>query len=497
MADKKREEERFSDTPQEHSLMCERHYLMPIDVTCEDCETFLCSTCVKEDHTDHNWQTIHTAATLRTRGLLKFLTKIDENDIQQIDEKIKLASRQLEENKNRCETEVSRIQTQCDAMIEKLIEIKKKHEKTLKAGLESTNSQVIKTKLHLENKKQSILQHVRSLRNNGGTMTDMILLKTLRKLTKLLSTEDVDTEGKFLFSMRLKSGDIRTHVLESMLGYIFNADQITVTETHSFHCGNDSILILEAMYEDKCLLGNLNLNHFELVNKHGRKEKIFRADVADVCVTDNNEIYVTNLLNNSISRLSLSGLVSTIFSTDPFEPMGICQTIDGDLLVTLSGAESDLYDLNFHSRRLLRHVTVNGNIIKDFEYHEDRQTRLFTLPARVEQNGNTDICVINRTSAIKGELVILSVSGFTKSVYRGHVQRLELNATDVACDSHFNIIVGEINSNNIHLLSPDGKFLRYLLTVNHVNQVFSLSLRNSTLWVGENTGLVKVFRYTT
>ena len=129
MADKKREEERFSDTPQEHSLMCERHYLMPIDVTCEDCETFLCSTCVKEDHTDHNWQTIHTAATLRTRGLLKFLTKIDENDIQQIDEKIKLASRQLEENKNRCETEVSRIQTQCDAMIEKLIEIKKKHEK--------------------------------------------------------------------------------------------------------------------------------------------------------------------------------------------------------------------------------------------------------------------------------------------------------------------------------------------------------------------------------
>ena len=68
MADK---EELFHlGTPQEHALICEKHDFMPIDVTCEYCEKFICSKCAKEDHKDHDWDTISTAATLRTRGLL-------------------------------------------------------------------------------------------------------------------------------------------------------------------------------------------------------------------------------------------------------------------------------------------------------------------------------------------------------------------------------------------------------------------------------------------
>ena len=58
-------------TPQEHAFICEKHALMPIDVTCEDCGEFICSKYAKEDHKDHDWITISTAATLRTRGLLK------------------------------------------------------------------------------------------------------------------------------------------------------------------------------------------------------------------------------------------------------------------------------------------------------------------------------------------------------------------------------------------------------------------------------------------
>ena len=79
-----KEEEYPLETPQEHALMCEKHALMPIDVTCEDCEEFICSKCVKEDHKDHDWITIPTAATLRTRGLLKAMTKIEEEDIKPV-----------------------------------------------------------------------------------------------------------------------------------------------------------------------------------------------------------------------------------------------------------------------------------------------------------------------------------------------------------------------------------------------------------------------------
>ena len=65
MAEK--EEECILETPQEYVLMCEKHNSMPIDITCEDCEEFICSKCVKEAHKEHNWITISTAATLRTR----------------------------------------------------------------------------------------------------------------------------------------------------------------------------------------------------------------------------------------------------------------------------------------------------------------------------------------------------------------------------------------------------------------------------------------------
>ena len=41
-------------TPQEHVFMCEKHVLIPIDVTCEDCEGFIFSKCAKEDHKDHD-----------------------------------------------------------------------------------------------------------------------------------------------------------------------------------------------------------------------------------------------------------------------------------------------------------------------------------------------------------------------------------------------------------------------------------------------------------
>ena len=55
----------------------------------------------------------------------------------------------------------------------------------------------------------------------------------------------------------------------------------------------------------------------------------------DVCVTDDNGVYFSSCENKSISSLSPSRLVSTLFSTVPFIPLGIWQTVDGDLLVTL------------------------------------------------------------------------------------------------------------------------------------------------------------------
>ncbi|XP_062613118.1 uncharacterized protein LOC134274892 [Saccostrea cucullata] len=196
----------------------------------------------------------------------------------------------------------------------------------------------------------------------------------------------------------------------------------------------------------------------------------------------------------SIQCLSPSGSVSTDISTDPLEPLGICQSVDGGLLVTLRDYVTHSYKLESHSRCLVRHITVTGDVIQEYEYQEDGQTRLFTWPYSVTQNSNSDICVVNLTGNTTGELVIISPSGRMKSVYRGQNLKKNFIPFDVVCDSHCNILVTDSLNNQIHLLNPDRKFLKFLLTDNEKNGPYSLSLYKSTLWVGYD-GLVKVFTY--
>ena len=68
--------------------MCEKHYRMPIDVICGDCEEFICSAYVKKDHKYHKWQPIKTAAILKRRNIFELMTNTEERFLQQIDEKV-------------------------------------------------------------------------------------------------------------------------------------------------------------------------------------------------------------------------------------------------------------------------------------------------------------------------------------------------------------------------------------------------------------------------
>lgn len=127
---------------------------------------------------------------------------------------------------------------------------------------------------------------------------------------------------------------------------------------------------------------------------------------------------------------------------------------------------SEPLQLNPQSRRLVRHVTLTGDVIREYKYQVNGQTRLFVASLRVRQNSNTDICVVNMTSQSTGELFILSFSGFLKSLYHGKKLITNFIPTDVVCDTHCNIIVTDCPNGQIHLLSPNGEFMKYLLTEN-------------------------------
>lgn len=103
--------------------------------------------------------------------------------------------------------------------------------------------------------------------------------------------------------------------------------------------------------------------------------------------------------------------------------------------------------------------------------------------------------MVNWKSASAGELLILSFSGSLRGRYSGQKQTDSFKPTDVACDSNCNIIVNDEYNSKIHLLSPDGDFLKYLLTEKVVRHPWSMSLYKSVLWVGDFLGRVQVFQF--
>jgi hypothetical protein len=102
---------------------------------------------------------------------------------------------------------------------------------------------------------------------------------------------------------------------------------------------------------------------------------------------------------------------------------------------------------------------------------------------------------VNRTSFTTGHVVILSSTGRVRSVYNRDNLNKDFCPYDVECDSRCNILVTDLNNHVIHLLSPDGEFLKFLLTEKEIHRPTALSLYGSTLWVGDQQGTVKVFQY--
>ncbi|XP_052706488.1 uncharacterized protein LOC128181946 [Crassostrea angulata] len=480
---------------QEHIPTCEKHDLM-IDMTCEDCDEFICSQCAKINHKNHNWKTISTAGIQRRKDLKKTLSKVKEKDLKDMDDKIKKSGKLMEDNRKLCDSEVFKLQKHYDEIVSKLDEIKKNIETKLRENLERKNAEVREKKLDLEKKTKQAIDLVKFLEEKHSTISDYSLIDNLRDLINFVANADNDIEKRG-HSVRYRKGDISVGLLESMMGQTFDLNDVTVSETDSFQYGDKSIAFMEAIKEDICFIGALRSDYIKQVNKKNKTgKKLNKSNVNDVCITRNGDLYVTDSVNESIVRLSPSGAVSSEFSTAPLKPLGICQSTGGGLLVVLMDVESEKFKPDFNSRRLVRHVTLTGDVICEYEYlQEYGQPRLFTNPWRVRQNGNTDICVVNKTSKDAGELVILSVSGSLRCRYNGQKLVEEFKPTDVVCDSHCNIIVNDIVNSKIHLLSPDGEFMKYLLTENELTRPWSMSLYKSNLWIGNFHGLVKVFQF--
>ncbi|XP_062592034.1 tripartite motif-containing protein 75-like [Saccostrea cucullata] len=266
---------------QESVQTCSKHTEI-IDIVCEDCDKFLCSQCVKNDHGYHKWVSLFRASAERRNEISRILGYIKKEKLPCIDDKLEKTSQQIEENKNQYETQIKELWEHNHDIVARLSEIIKHHEKNMKDNLTKKNQQANVFKTRLLEKRKLLADKVNFLEENS-TLCDYSLVNHHRELKQILSDTEFDITNRQL-SIRYKPGKVNHEYLEQMTGQTLNLENINATKSGEFKYERDGISVLESLNTDKCYMKACNSDYVEQVDKRGDKKQKFNIVPNDMCV---------------------------------------------------------------------------------------------------------------------------------------------------------------------------------------------------------------------
>lgn len=212
-----------------------------------------------------------------------------------------------------------------------------------------------------------------------------------------------------------------------------------------------------------------------------------KSGVLNMAATPEGDMYMVIYGSNDVIMLKTDGSVEKIYDTRPYVALGIAVTKNRDILLCL--AESYPNEMNPNGKRRVARIT-NFGITRDIIEKGTEGQDIFVYPFRVGENINGDIGVIDHVGDAEGLLVLLNSEGTTRFTYNGREQ-LEgqvCNLTDITFDGEGCILMSDVTNQCIHMLSKDGKFLRFVDVYIYYNAKLSpttLAVDSSEcLWVG-------------
>jgi hypothetical protein len=459
----------------------------------------MCLVCARLSHAQHKWESVRKLAESKKKVFKTTSLDVKEKYIPLLNKRIETIENIKEENTNRCKVQIAILLRHHDAILKQLAKIKQRYKERLTENLSTKNATLDSVKSELEQQTDHLIETCSALEE--GNMTDYSFLQSyssLENTLKAIPRPRKDTSSCY-YSMLVYPPQINSHTLESLLGSLRDTDDISLFEVASFVFGADAINSLAACSETACWLYEDKGTQIVQVGFQG--QVMNTVDLKRECdaftTGPNDEIIVSHLEEQSISVIARtsSSFHEKNISTKPLEPEGVTLANNGDILVTLVD-DSMKFTLDAKSRRLVRLMTLSGEITRDYEYREDGKTRMFTLPRRAIQRRNGDICVIDFLNETQGIIHVLSSEGQKLGAYTG--QNLERNflPTDILADNQCNIIITDPANNTLHLLNSEGEFVKLFTPSKGSYSVpISLTLFGEIMWVGNLNGRVNIYRY--
>ena len=225
-------------------------------------------------------------------------------------------------------------------------------------------------------------------------------------------------------------------------------------------------------------------NTLTLYDEHlvEKKKVSVLSTLHDMVLTTSQDIIATDWVNKSLLKISPPGDVSTLCSTAPLEPRGICINSRGHIVVGLQAGRGT------HPIKLAISSSDGSAVLQEIVNGEDGKPLFRVGINQVKQSGDGDYVV-----ADGDRIVCVSSEGRFRWDYSVWL------LYGMECDMYDNVIIAEYYNDyndKILLLSSEGKLVTTLLTgKDGIGEPLFLSIdRHGQLWIGQE-GRLKVFKY--
>ncbi|XP_062616997.1 E3 ubiquitin-protein ligase TRIM71-like [Saccostrea cucullata] len=475
---------------------CKAHSGEKCTVRCQNCDVEVCFKCLCGDHNGHRIIEIKDivnekkklmekdAAYLKDDIIPKF-----ENADAEIESKLAALNAkcdQLEElvtehgeNWRRCIEEiVEKNKKDIAEMRENGIKKLKEYQKEIKNVLASLNE------IALKNKKisQSIdISHIAKYESNIQKYPKIPLQIDL-ELPAFVS-KDTDKGKLYQYFGKLIEPKIQTESIYR--SDVSNELLDEAVEIASFHTGITELMRMACLNTEEVWISGQNIKTITRFNLQGSKQETVtstcRNHPSDISVSNKGHLLYTDRVNQVITDVHQT--TAQIRAPHGWEPVGLCCTQSGDLLVSMR-------TFNYKHCKIVRYEgqTITQEIEKDDQGNplfKDGDRMLF-----VTENNNGDICASDCNA---GVVAVVNKAGKIRFFYNGQqTMKNQFKPTSIVTDFASRIIVKDNGNSCTHIIDQDGQFLLSLAFCG------ALSLDTvGRLWVGEfESGIVNVMKYT-
>ena len=481
-------------------LYCEKHPSEEEDIYCRRCKIPACTTCLREDHSDHEFDTIAKLSRKLTNNRDTFMKDLTAK----YERKEKPKSRKIREvkcrntnvrsnNVNALEKRREQLHSIVDELIDKQVNKCQTH-----------NDQFGNDVDRLERKHNESDGKIKRMLTTfeNTTMVGLDIIEYYEKLSSLVEEEEaaLDVE-KHCDRLVYREGEVDQGGLQRMVGEVEEAERIpgSPEQVSAFRYKESAVCDIRPVSHDDAWI-TFPDGKFTLLKNDGHLQDSVPIPTGNISffVTDDNSFISADYHKQVVVRIDHAGRTTNIMTTSPLRPLSVGPALNGNILVTLVDEVSDTRTAE--SQCQVQMVTSAGEVLHTYEFGEDGSSPAFTRPICPTQNYNSNVCVINILEIAPkkyiGSECVFHEDGGMKFVYSSNGK--EFYPQDICCDSLCNIICTSNKPNNfsVHIINSEGTFMKHLFTNDTcLPRPSTVALYKDVLWVGSRTGDVRVYRY--